>query len=48
MTIRELALQVVRLASAVVVGLALIVFLSVQTQQRMVRWRAERLMADMH
>jgi hypothetical protein len=48
MTIKRLALQVVRLAVAAVLSLTLIVFLSVQIQQRILRWRAERLMADMH
>jgi len=36
------------LAGVVVVSLVLITFLAVQIQQRMLRWHAERLLADMH
>src|SRR5713226_686797 len=48
MTFRKWAVRVVRLAGVVVVSLVLITFLAVQIQQRMLRWRAERLLADMH
>jgi hypothetical protein len=47
MTFRKWAVRVVRLAGVVVVSLVLITFLGVQTQQRVMRWRAERLLADM-
>src|SRR5216683_5403702 len=48
MTFRKWAVRVVRLAGVVVVSLVLITFLAVQIQQRTLRWRAERLSADMH
>ena len=48
MTSRKWAVRIVRLAGVVVVSLVLITFLTVQIQQRMLRWRAERLLADMH
>jgi hypothetical protein len=48
MTYRKWAVRVVRLAGVVVVSLVLLAFLAVQIQQRMLRWRAERLSADMH
>jgi hypothetical protein len=48
MTFRKWAVRVVLFAGGVVLSLALITFLAVQIQQRMLRWRAERLMADMH
>ena len=48
MTFRKWAVRVVRLAGVVVVSLVLITFLAVQIQQRMLRWHAERLLADMH
>jgi hypothetical protein len=48
MTFRKWAVRVVRLAGVVVVSLVLITFLAMQAQQRMLRWHAERLLADMH
>jgi hypothetical protein len=48
MTFRKWSVRVVRLAGVVVASLVLITFLAVQIQQRMLRWRAERLSADMH
>src|SRR5438876_539117 len=48
MTFRKWAVRVVRLAGVVAVSLVLLAFLAVQFQQRMLRWRAERLLADMH
>ena len=48
MTFRKWAVRGVRFAGGVVVFLVLLTFLVVQTQQRMQRWRAERLLADMH
>lgn len=48
MTFRKWAVRVVRFSSVVAVSLVLIAFLAVQIQQRMLRWRAERLLADMH
>jgi len=48
MTFRKLAVRVVLFAGGVVVTLVLVAFLSVQIQQRVLRWRAERLSADMY
>ena len=48
MTFRKWAVPVVRLAAGVALSLVLIAFLAVQIQQRMLRWRAERLLAEMH
>jgi hypothetical protein len=48
MTFRKWAVRVAGLAGVIAVSLALITFLAVQIQQRMLRWRAERLSADMH
>ena len=48
MTFRKRAVRLVLFAGGVVLSLVLIAFLAVQTQQRMLRWRAERLLADMH
>jgi hypothetical protein len=48
MTFREWAVRVVCWVGVVTVSLVLIAFLAVQIQQRMLRWRAERLLADMH
>jgi hypothetical protein len=48
MTARKWAIRVVLFAGGVVLSLMLITFLAVQIQQRTLRWRAERLMADMH
>jgi hypothetical protein len=48
MTVRKWAIRVVLFAGGVVLSLLLITFLAVQIQQRTLRWRAERLLADMH
>jgi hypothetical protein len=48
MTFGKWALRVVLFAGGVVLSLVLLTFLAVQTQQRILRWRAERLLADMH
>jgi hypothetical protein len=48
MTFRKWAVPVVRLAAGVALSLVLIAFLAVQIQQRMLRWRAERLLAEIH
>jgi hypothetical protein len=48
MTLRSWAVRIVRSAGVVAVSLVLLAFLAVQTDQRMLRWRAESLLADMH
>lgn len=48
MSPRKLALRVVKITTLAVVCLFLLFFLTVQAQQWLFRWRAERLMADMH
>ncbi len=48
MTFKKWAVRIVLFAGGVVLSLALVTFLSVQIQQRMLRWRAEQLLADMH
>jgi hypothetical protein len=48
MTFRKWAVRIVLFAGGIVLSLVLIAFLAVQTQQRILRWHAERLMADMH
>jgi hypothetical protein len=48
MTFRKWAVRLVLFAGGVILSLVLIAFLSVQIQQRTLRWHAERLMADMH
>jgi hypothetical protein len=48
MAFRKWAVRFVRLTVGVVVSLVLLTFLAVQMQQRMLRWHAERLLADMH
>ena len=48
MTFRTWGIRFVLFAGGVVLSLVLITFLAVQTQQRMLRWHAERLLADMH
>jgi hypothetical protein len=48
MTFRKWAVRFVLFAGGVVLSLVLVAFLAVQIQQRMLRWRAERLSADMH
>src|ERR1700679_451505 len=48
MTFRKWAVRIVLFAGGIGLSLVLIAFLAVQTQQQMLRWHAERLMADMH
>jgi hypothetical protein len=48
MTFKKWAVRPVLFAGGVVLSLVLLTFLAVQFQQRMLRWRAERLLADMH
>jgi hypothetical protein len=48
MTLRNWAVRILYLVGGVFVFLVLLTFLAVQTQQRILRWRAERLLADMH
>ena len=48
MTFRKWAVRIVLFVGGIVLSLVLIAFLAVQTQQRILRWHAERLMADMH
>jgi len=48
MIFRKWAVRIVLFAGGVVVLLVLLAFLAVQTRQWMLRWRAERLLADMH
>src|SRR5438309_1434163 len=48
MTMRKRAVLVVYSTVAAAVFLLLVAFLAVQIQQRTLRWRAERLSADMH
>jgi hypothetical protein len=48
MIFRRWAVRIVLFAGGVVLSLVLVAFLAVQIQQRMMRWHAERLLADMH
>lgn len=48
MTFRKWAVRFVLFAGGLVLSLVLLAFVAVQTQQRMLRWHAERLLADMH
>jgi hypothetical protein len=48
MTFRKWAVRFVLFAGGIVFSLALLTFLAVQCQQGMLRWNAERLLADMH
>jgi hypothetical protein len=48
MSFKKWAVPIVLFAGAVVLSLVLLTFLAVQIQQRTLRWRAERLSADMH
>jgi hypothetical protein len=48
MTIRSWAVRIVLFAGALFLSLIFLAFLAVQIQQRTLRWRAERLSADMH
>jgi hypothetical protein len=48
MTSRKWAVRIVLFTGGVVFSLVVLAFLAVQIQQRMLRWRAERLLANMH
>jgi hypothetical protein len=48
MTLRKWAVRIARLAGGLFLSLVVLGFLAVQIQQRMLRWRAEQLSADMH
>ena len=48
MTFRKWAVRVVRLAGGMTLSFVLVAFLAVQIQQRMLGWRAEQLLAEMH
>jgi hypothetical protein len=48
MTFRRWTVRIVLFAGGLFLSLVLITFLAVQIQQRTLRWRAERLSADMH
>jgi hypothetical protein len=48
MTFSKWAVRVAGVIGIVVVSFVVIAFLAVQIQQRMLRWHAERLLADMH
>jgi hypothetical protein len=48
MTFRKWAVRAVLFVGGLILSVVLLTFLAVQTQQRMLRWRAERLLADMH
>ena len=48
MTWKKWVLRILRGAGLAVLAVVLLAFAAVQTQQWLLRWRAERLMADMH
>ncbi|QNI37445.1 hypothetical protein [Edaphobacter albus] len=48
MTLGKWAVRIVCLVGGLFLAFVLLTFLAVQIQQRMLRWRAERLLADMH
>ncbi len=48
MTFRKWAVRIVLFAGGVILSVVLLTILAVQIQQRALRWRAERLSADMH
>jgi hypothetical protein len=48
MTLRKWAVRIACLSGGLFLSLVLLALLAVQVQQRMLRWRAERLSADMH
>jgi len=48
MTFRKWAVPVVCFAGGLIFSVVLVAFLAVQAQQWMLRWHAERLLADMH
>jgi hypothetical protein len=48
MAYKKWILRVLRFAGLAALAIVLLIFVAVQFQQRLLRWRAERLMADMH
>jgi hypothetical protein len=48
MAYKRWILRILRVAALAALGFVLLAFAAVQFQQWMLRWRAERLMADMH
>ena len=48
MAYKKWILRILRVAGLAALGVVLLAFAAVQAQQWMLRWRAERLMADMH
>ncbi len=48
MTCKKWILRILRVAGLATLAVLLLAFAAVQFQQWMLRWRAERLMADMH
>jgi len=48
MACKKWILRILRVAGVAVLAVVLLTFAAVQFQQRLLRWRAERLMADMH
>lgn len=48
MAYKKWILRILRVVGLVALGVVLLTFAAVQFQQWMLRWRAERLMADMH
>jgi hypothetical protein len=48
MVYKKVILRIFRVAGLAALAVALLTFMAVQIQQWMLRWRAERLMADMH
>jgi hypothetical protein len=48
MAYKKWILRILRVACLAALAVVLMTFAAVQFQQRLLRWRAERLMADMH
>jgi hypothetical protein len=48
MACKKWILRILRVAGFAALAVVLLTFIAVQFQQRLLRWRAERLMADMH
>ncbi|MFY9854499.1 MAG: hypothetical protein WAK26_11550, partial [Terracidiphilus sp.] len=48
MACKKWILRILRVAGLAALAVVLLTFAAVQFQQRLLRWRAERLMADMH
>jgi hypothetical protein len=48
MAYKKWILRILRAAGLAALAVVLLALAAVQFQQRMLRWRAERLMADMH